>query len=73
MLIRKVLTHNIDVVFIAHLEESIHQIRKFEITPRNLVIIVGVHYKKYTHYYGVSVAVLEFWCRLQELKTRMRF
>lgn len=67
MLVRKVLTHNIDVILIAHLEKRLHEIGQFEISPCNLVVIIGVHYKKYTHDYRISVAVLEFWCRLQEL------
>ena len=64
MLIRKVLTDDIDVIFIAHLKEGLHQIGQFEISPRNLVIIVGVNYKKNTHDYGVCVAILEFRRRL---------
>ena len=71
MLIRKVLTHNIDVVFIAHLEESIHQIRKFESTPRNLVIIIGIDDEEYSHDHSVRVAVLELGSGLQEFKTWM--
>ena len=67
MLVRKVLAHDVDVVFIADLEECLHKIWQFEIAPCNLVVIIGVNYKKYTHDYGICIAVLEFWRRLQEL------
>ena len=67
MLVRKVLTNNVYVVFIADLEERFHEIGQFEIAPCDFIVIIGVHYKKYTHDYRISVAVLEFWCRLQEL------
>ena len=67
MLVRKVLTNNVYVVFIADLEERFHEIGQFEIAPCDFIVIIGVHYKKYTHYYRISVAILEFWRRLQEL------
>ena len=67
MLVRKVLTYNIDVILIAHLEERLHEIGQFEIAPCDFIVIIGVDYKKYTHDYRISVAILEFWCRLQEL------
>jgi len=73
MLVRKVLTHHVDVVLIAHLEERLHQIWQFEVAPCNFVVIIRVHYKKYAHDYGIGVSILEFWRRLQELQTRMRF
>lgn len=73
MLIRKILANNVDIIFITDLEKGLHQIRQFEISPRNPIIIIGIHYEKYAHDNRVGITILEFWRRLQELKSRMRF
>ena len=71
MLVREVLPHHVDIILATHLIESLHQIRQLEVTPRDLVIIIGIDDEEYSHDHGVGVAVLELGRGLQEFKTRM--
>ena len=71
VLVREVLSHHVDIILIAYLMESVHQIRQLEVTPRNLVIIVGIDDEEYSHDHSVRVAILELGSGLQEFKTRM--
>jgi len=71
MLVREVLPHHVDVVLVAYLMESLHQIRQLEVAPRNLVIIIGVDDEEYSHDHGVCVAILELGSGLQEFKAGM--
>ena len=72
MLIGKVLSYDIYIVFIAYLKKGIHEIREFKVAPRYPIVIIRVNYKKYAHYHSISVSVLKLWGSLQEFKARMR-
>lgn len=73
VLIRKVLSDLIDVLFCGHSEEDVLQIRSLEVSVGYPSVIIHVDLVKNTHNHCVRVAVLKFWCRLQKFKARMRF
>ena len=68
VLIGKVLSHLVDVLFRCHVEEHVLQVRTLEVSERDLPVIVDVYLVEDAHDHGVSVAVLELRRRLQELQ-----
>lgn len=61
VLITKVLSHDIDIRLVAHLNKRVHEITQLEVSPCYLFIVICVYVEEYTHNDGICIPVLEFW------------
>jgi len=72
MLIGKVKSDFIYVVFTRHLVQYCEKIAVFEISKGNFAVIIDIKSEKYAHYHSISIAFLELRGSLQEFQPRMR-
>jgi|LauGreDrversion4_2_1035121.scaffolds.fasta_scaffold91441_3 hypothetical protein len=73
VLIGEILANFVDIFFSCYIEEHILKIGTLEVTETYLPIIIDVNLVEDSHNHSISIAILEFWCRLKELQARMSF
>lgn len=66
VLIREILSHNIDIIFVTHLKKCVHKVWLLKISPCYFPIIVWIQHKENSHYYCICIPILKFWSRLQK-------
>lgn len=66
VLVRKVVSYHIYVIFIAHLKKGVHEVRLLKISPRNFAVVIRVKHEENTHDHCVSISILKLGCRLQK-------
>jgi hypothetical protein len=71
MLVTKELSNFVNIVFLGNSVKNIKKTRILKVSVGYFAIIVDIKRVKDSHYHCVCISILEFWCRLQKLKSWM--